>query len=129
MSMVAESAGCPFTTRFLEWDLYRGEIGYADGPLSHKEWQALIEWEPEFEASDLSLVVRHGMIQQDMDRYMDDKAEPLIEEVNERLRDVYAEMMSAARQEEEYLESAGYFRDHCEANGYTFEANGKMRNV
>jgi hypothetical protein len=129
MRMVADNAGCPFTDRFLEWDLYRGEIGYVDGPLSHKEWQALVEWEPEFEASDLFLVVRSGMIQQDMDRYTDEKAEPLIEAVNERLRDLYGEMMGAGRQEEEYMESPGYFREHCEANDYTFEANGKMRNA
>jgi hypothetical protein len=129
MRMVADDAGCPFTTRFLEWDLYRGQIGYVDGPLSSKEWDALIAWEPGIEASDLSLVVRDGLIQQDMDRYTDEKAEPLIEAVNERLRDLYGEMMGAGRQEEEYLESVGYFREHCEANDYTFEANGKMRNA
>jgi hypothetical protein len=129
MRMVADDAGCPFTTRFLEWDLYRGHIGYANGPLSSKEWAALCEWEPEIEGSDLSLIVRDGMLQQDRDYHADDKAEPVIEAINKRLRDLYSEMMGAGRQEEEHMESAQYFRDHCEANDYTFEANGKMRNA
>jgi hypothetical protein len=129
MRMVADNAGCPFTTRFLEWDLYRGEIGYVGGPLNDAEWLALVKWEPEIAGRDLALIVRHGLVQQSEDYYVDAEAEPLIDGINERLRDLYAEMMGAGRQEEMYLESEQYFRDHCEANEYTFEANGRMRNV
>jgi hypothetical protein len=130
MRMVADDAGCPFTTRFLEWDLYRGEIGYVGGPLDHKEWTALVEWEPELAGhEDLALIVRYGLIQQSEDYARDDEAEPMIDGINERLRDLYGEMMGAGRQEELYLESEEYFREHCEANEYTFEANGRMRNA
>ena len=130
MSMVADGAGCPFGDRFLEWDLYRGLIGYADGALTHREWEALIAWDPELAGhEELALIVRHGLVQQSEDHWIDDKAEPLIDQINERLRDLYAEMMGAARQEEMWLESPEYFREDAESNGWTFEANGKMRNV
>jgi len=129
MRMVADNAGCPFTTRFLEWDLYRGEIGYVGGPLNDDEWLALVKWEPEIAGRDLALIVRHGLVQQSEDYTMDDEAEPLIDGINDRLRDLYAEMMGAGREEERYMGSEQYFRDHCEANEYTFEANGEMRNA
>jgi len=129
MRMVADNAGCPFTTRFLEWDLYRGEIGYVGGPLNDDEWLAVVKWEPEIAGRDLALTVRYGLIQQSEDYAIDDEAEPLIDGINDRLRDLYGEMMGAGREEELYLESEEYFREHCEANEYTFEANGRMRNA
>jgi hypothetical protein len=128
MLMIAEEEGSFLLGRFLEWDLYRGEIGYASGTLSGKEYGRLYERFPELEEMDLSFTVRHGLIEQDRDYCWNDTAEPLIDKANDYLRDLYGRMMDAARQEQEWIESRQYFLDACEANEYTFEANGQMRN-
>lgn len=129
MLVIAEEEGSPLLGRFLEWDLYRRDIGYTSGTLSGKEYGRLHERFPELEDADLALTVRYGLIEQDRDYGWDDKMEPLIDKVNDYLRDLYRRMLDAATQEQEWIESRQYFLDACEANEWTFEANGQMRNV
>jgi hypothetical protein len=127
MLMIAEEEGSFLLGRFLEWDLYRGEIGYASGPLSLQEQQRLCERFPDLE--DTRLTVTYGYVGHNTDYCWDEGAYPDMDKVNGYLRDLYGRMMDAARQEQEWIESRQYFLDACEANEYTFEANGQMRNA
>ena len=128
MLVIAEEEGSPLLGRFLEWDLYRRDISYVSGTLSGEEYGRLYELFPDLEGKGLYFTVRHGLIEQDLDYCWDETAEPLIDKVNDYLRDLYRRMLDAARQEQEWIESRQYFLDACEANEYTFEANGTMRN-
>lgn len=129
MLMIAEEEQSFLFGRFLEWDLYRRDIGYDSGKLSWVEYQRLHERFPEIGKEDLVLTVRHGLVEQDRDYGWDEKLEPLIDKANDYLRDLYGRMMDAAQQEQEWIESRQYFLDACEANEYTFEASGQMRNA
>ena len=129
LHVIESEEGSFLVGRFLEWDLYRGYIKYADGNLRAPEYSILEDRFPGLKTEDLTLTVNGGLVEQHLDYYQVAEAEPLIDKVNDYLRDLYGRMMDAARQEQEWIESRQYFLDACEANEYTFEANGQMRNV
>ena len=122
--------GSPLAGRPLEWDLYRGYVRYADGRLTGDEMGALADLYPELgQDGGPWLRMDGGVVRSADERDLSDKEAEAVFQINKVLYDMYARMLENARDQEEHLESVEYFLDACEANEYTFEAGGQMRNV
>jgi hypothetical protein len=130
LQMCADEHRSPLAGRFIEWDVYRGYAHYSDGDLTPTERGAMNEMFPGLEGATglyLSGGTLHGS------HYGDDTDEArtvdALEGADEWLRDLHAEFALRMRSEWEYLMSDEHFIESCEANEWTFEADGKMRNV
>ena len=124
MLMRADQYGFP-ARRELFYDLYgRGETGFAGGPLTDEESEALGRVFPDL--ADVNVWFRDGRLVA-WGEWDDDGLGYEKEVASEWLDDLYSEMLEAGRQEMGHLESEEYFVDHAEANGWMFEDDGAIR--
>lgn len=127
---IEEEQRSPLCGRELEWDLYRGKMGYASGRLTPADRENLRDLAPALTDEMLAhVVVDGGYLRQDPDWPLIEEADGPIAEVNGHLYDLYAALLENARDQEEYMESEAAFLDNCSGNDWTFEANGRMRNA
>lgn len=128
---IEDEEGSPLSGRPLEWDLYRGQyVCYAGGRLTCDEMSALTDLYPELgEDGGPWLRIDGGMVRSAEDWDLSDKEAEAVFEINKVLYDMYARMLENARDQEEHLESVEYFLDACDANDWTFEVDGRIRNA
>jgi hypothetical protein len=127
---VEADEGSPFGGRFIEWDADRVYAHYADGDLTGTERTAVRKMFPGLtDASEMRIDGNAFYAS----FYGDDKDEPAflddVAGVNNYLSLLYVKFRLAMEMEYDHVTSPDYFVDVAEANGWTFEANGEMRNV
>jgi hypothetical protein len=128
LESVAREAGSPFPDRDIEWDVYRGQVEYTDGPLTPEEGARFMGLFPDLYG--VSLTLYNGELHGDVEFAPDEEeARGAVELADKWLRDLHAEMALHMQGAVEGMESEANFIDTCEANGWTFEADGRMRNV
>jgi hypothetical protein len=128
LEIVSHEAGSPFEGRPIDWDVYRGYAQYTDGPLTPEEGARIMALFPDLYG--VMLRIERGRLHGDVEFAPDDEAaRRAVEDADKWLRDLHGEMVLAMIAAGSELESEVNFIDTCEVNGWTFEANGDMRNV
>jgi hypothetical protein len=128
VEMVADEHGSPLAGRDIEWDVYRRYAHYSDGPLTSEEGAKFMGLFPDLYGVSLSLY--NGELHGDVEFAPDEEeAKGAVELADKWLRDLHAEMALSMQGAVEGMESEANFIDTCDANGWTFEADGRIRNV
>jgi hypothetical protein len=124
----ADEHGSPLAGRFIEWDTQAGYAHYAAGPLSSGEGAKMMGLFPDLYG--VILTIEYSRLRGDIEYAPDEEAaRRAIEDADKWLRDLHNQMALTLAANEETMESVEHFIDTAQGNGWTYEANGEMRNV
>lgn len=128
LRFVEEEWNSPLAGRFIEWDADRGHAAYEDGSLTADEAVGLMNLFPGLYETSLS--IRGGRLEWDAEYASDEAAANIAgDEAARWLEGLRAEMVAAMSEQYRHMLSEEYFTDLAEANEWTFEASGEMRNA
>ena len=129
LSIVEHEEDSPFIGRFIEWDAVQGYANYSEGDLHLEEREAMEERFPALSGA-VMRIDRVGRLAAYVGYTEDEEAaEEELAKAEAWLADLHGKLTDAMRGEWDYLMSDEYFIEDCKSNEWTFEDDGRMRNV